>query len=140
MNMQFDDGYLVVLEREPAKEFFGHRDNDARLAFLTETLQGDAQSIRLEKKWQQLHDALVAIEMEDSMLSQCILGGRPMHRGDDFHVCMVRPDIVGFIAQQAGQVETAKLDDDIAKLAKSTFELFKTAAEQRAAVVFVARR
>ncbi len=138
--MQFDDGYLVVLERDPAKEFFGHRDNDARLAFLTETLQGDAPSIPLEKKWQPLHDALVAVELEDSVLGQCILGGRPMHRGDDFHVCMVRPDIVGFVAQQAAQVDTSKLDDDIAELANSTLNLFKTAAQQRAAVVFVAKR
>jgi|GEM_PF-2707491 len=139
--MNLEDGYLIILERDNAKAFFGHRDDADRLEFINELLSNaDVPKTSLQGKWQALHDSLAAIEIEDSVLAQCVLGGRPMHQGDDFHVCLVRPDVVQFIAEQSKSVDLSPLDDEVSDLAKATFETFSKAVELRAAVVFAAKR
>ncbi len=138
--MKLEDGYLFVLERDAAKTFFGHRDDQTRLDFIQELLgQDEVVKQSLTGQWQAVHDALAAVEIEDSVLSQCVLGGRPMHQGDDYSVCLVRPDVVQFIADQSKQLASAGLPENVVDLATSTGEIYQEAANRRGAVVFVAK-
>lgn len=138
--MNLEDGYLIVLERDNAKAFFAHREDEPRLEFVNELLgNADVPKTSLQGKWQSLHDALAAVEIDDSVLAQCVLGGRPMHQGDDYHVCLVRPDVVQFIAEQSKSVDLATLGE-VSDLAKEAFAAFLQAVELRAAVVFAAKR
>lgn len=139
MNLQ--EGVLIALERDDAKAFFGQREDQARLAFVAELLsRGDVTAKSLHGKWSALHDALAAIELEQSFLEQCILGGRPLHQGEDHHVMLVRPDVVGFIAEQLAQIEMSSLSGDLAADMEVVVQTYQHAAQQNAAVVFVAER
>ncbi len=135
--MQLDDGYLIVLPRAEAKAFFGHRQDDARLEYIQELLENDEiPRMSCGGKWQAIHDALESSTIDESMLGQAILGGRPLHQGDDHHVCLVRPDIVGFICEQAKQLEDG-FGGDVASEIESVIETFGKAAEIGGAMVFV---
>lgn len=138
--MQIEDGYLIVLPRAEAKAFFGHRQDDARLAYIHELLANDEiRRMNCGGKWQAIHDAFEGSTIDESVLGQAILGGRPLHQGDGHHVCLVRPDIVGFICEQAKQ-----LDDDfggeVSTEIKTAIETFNKAAEVGGAMVFVAAK
>ncbi len=138
--MDLKDGYLIILPREQAKTFFGHRENEPRLAFLHEVLaEPDTQLLCFDARWKGLHEAFSAVDLKDSVLAQCILGGRPMHRGDDYHICLVRPDIAGFIAQQGSEIEALDLPAEWQELATATIDLYRQAAEVGGAMVFVAK-
>ena len=137
--MKLENGYLIVLPRDDAKQFFGLREDHARLDFVKELLTKDeTESLSLHGKWQELHNALEGVPMEDSVLAQCILGGRPMHQGNDHHVCLVRPDVVGFIAQQGAQLEKPQVGADLWESSHAIMGLYKAAAGIGAAMVFVA--
>lgn len=139
--MQLEDGLLIVLPRDEAKAFFGHREDQARLDFINEMVaKDDTKTLGLSGSWQALHDALADVKIDDSVLAQCLLGGRPMHRGDDYHVCLVRPDVVGFIAQQGAQLDDSHLATESHTQAKAVVDLYKTAAELGGAMVFIAKR
>ena len=138
--MQLADGYLVVLPRDEAKAFFGYKEDQPRLDFLNELLAKDeAKKLGCQGKWQSLHDAFAAASIEDSVLGQCILGGRPLHRGDDYHVCLVRPDVVRFIADQGAKLAETDIDAALWDSVQSVIGLYKEAAELRGAMVFVAK-
>ena len=138
--MQLEDGVLIVLPRDEAKAFFGHRQDDARLQFIGELMANDSiPKLSCNSKWQAVHDLLAGIELESSVLGQAILGGRPLHQGDDYHVCLVRPDVVGFICDQAKQLTEARCGD----LWPEVSELVATygkAAEVGGAMVFVSKK
>ena len=139
--MQLEDGYLVVLSRDQAKVFFGQREDQPRLAFLQELLaSSDTCRLCLDGRWQALHDALSALAIEDSLLSQCILGGRPLHQGNDYHVCLVRPDVVRFIADQAHQIDESSVEASQLDLCQAVLGIYKEAAELAGAMVFVAKK
>lgn len=135
--MNLADGYLLKLPRDQAKPFFGLRDDASRLEFLKEFLsKDDTGKLCLDGTWQAVHDALSAVSMVDSVLSQCILGGRPMHASDEHHIFLVRPDVVGFIAQQGTQL--GEQLDAMPSTAQPVLDFYKEAAEAKAAVVFLA--
>ena len=137
--MQLDDGYLIVLPRDEAKAFFGNREDKARLTFLQELLANEnVQRLCLDGKWQTYHDTLAAIDIPDSMLAQCLLGGRPMYGGSEYQVFLVRPDIVGFIAQQGSSIDETSVSSDLRQDIQSIIKLYATAAELGGAMVFVA--
>lgn len=139
--MNLEDGYLLVLPRDEAKQFFGHREDQARLDFVNDLLTNvETNSLCLDGTWQALHTALAGVPIDDSVLAQCILGGRPLHQGEDHHVCLVRPDVVGFIAQQGEQLEQTLVGPDLWEKTKATINLYKAASENGAAMVFVAKR
>jgi len=138
--MQLEDGYLIVLPRAEAKAFFGHRQDDARLNYIQELLANDEiPRTNCGGKWQAIHNAMNGTTIDESMLGQAILGGRPLHQGDDHHVCMVRPDIVGFICEQAKQLEDG-FGGEVSAEIKSVVETFNKAAEVGGAMVFVAKK
>lgn len=137
--MQLEDGYLIVLPRDEAKAFFGNREDEARLNFIEELLaKENVQRLSLQGKWQTCHDSLAAIDIPDSMLGQCLLGGRPMYGGNEYHIFLVRPDIVGFIAQQGNSIDVSGVSSDVQQDIRSIVQLYATAAELGGAMVFVA--
>lgn len=139
--MNLEDGYLIVLPRDEAKQFFGQREDQARLDFVNELFsKEDTKSLCLNGNWLALHTALEGAPIADSVLAQCLLGGRPLHQGDDHHVCLVRPDVVGFIAQQGARLEEPHVGTELWETSQATIGLYKEAAEIGAAMVFVAKR
>lgn len=138
--MQLEDGYLVILPRDQAKLFFGKRDDQERLQFLNEWLASGASSkYGCEGQWQALHEVFSNVNIENSFLTQCILGGRPMHQGDDYHVCLVRPDVVRFIADQGEQIDATQIEAAIFEQVRAVLGFYRAAAELTGAVVFVAK-
>lgn len=139
-----EDGYLIVLPRDEAKAFFGHREDQARLDFIHELLaNADVKRLSCEGKWNVLQAAFEQVDLDDSLLGQCLMGGRPLHGGDDYVVCLVRPDIVGFITRQSEQLQASYLEqifkDDVG-LAQAVLGIYKSATEAAGAVVFVAQK
>lgn len=142
--VKLEDGYLIVLPRDEAKAFFGYREDEARLQFIHELL-GNEEVGRLHcnGKWLALQAAFEQVNFDDSLLAQCLLGGRAMHQGDDYHVCLVRPDIVGYITKQAdtnSAVIQASSFGDLKDLAESVLGFYEQAAKLRGAMVFVAKK
>lgn len=140
MTNSMDNGFLMLLDRQRAKELFGCREDQPRLEWLAQ-LQADGATPQVDCRgqWQALHDAFSAVEIEDSVLSQCILGGRPLHQGDDYHVCLVRPDVVRAVAHQCGSLDTSTWGE-LADIASQATELFQSCAEIGGATVFVAKK
>ena len=139
--MSLKPGVLIVLERDDAKTFFGQREDAPRLKYLEDLLsRSGVVWTSLNGNWQATHDALCGIEVDESFLDQCLLGGRPLHQGDDYHVVLVRPDVVAFIAGQLSQIDESKLVPEVVQDVKAVSETYRTAAERRAAVVFAAER
>jgi hypothetical protein len=105
-------------------------------------VQVDCQSI-----WSELHDVFQKLNAENSALDQCILGGRSMHQGD-FHVALVRPDVVRALAGQLAAIAEAEFrsswpadeHEDAWRLCENIKDLYAKAAEQGDAVVFVASK
>lgn len=138
--MSLKQGVLIVLERDDAKAFFGQREDAARLEFINAALErADIVAKSLSGNWQATHEALTSIDLEESFLDQCILGGRPMHQADDYRIVLVRPDIAAFIAEQLTQIEESSLPPGVVDDVKVVAEAYKTAAERKAAVVFAAQ-
>lgn len=138
--MELAEGCLVVLPRDEAKQFFGHRQDEPRLEFIHELLGNDGiQRCGCNSQWQAIHDALSGVELANSVLGQAILGGRPLHQGDDYHVLLVRPDVVAFIAQQLNDVDLSELGE-LADLAREIHATYQAAADVGGAMVFVAKR
>lgn len=136
--MELDEGVLIVLPLAEAKAFFGFRDDESRLKFIGELLENDAiAKSTCQGKWQALHDYLSGVEIEQSFLGQAILGGRAVHQADNYHVMLVRPDIVGFVAQQLTQLEDN--GSELSPLIQHITKVYQQAASQRGAIVFAAK-
>lgn len=138
--MQLKNGMLLVLPRSEARTFFSHKDDATRLEFINELIaKPSVPRLDCEGKWQELHDQLAKIPLESSMLDQAILGGRPVHQGDDYHICLVRPDVVGFIAELGAGLKESQCELLWAEILK-VIAIYQQAADLQAAMVFVAKR
>ena len=147
------DGHLIVLPREEAKSYFSCRTDDARLEFVQQRLVSKtAETLNCEGIWEPLQRALTNAAPSDSVLSQCLLGGRPMHLGDSHVVLMVRPDVVGQIADELESLTEADLRQrwdavsdageggDLAwSITTGMAQLYRRAADTGGAVVFCAQ-
>ena len=137
--MKLEDGLVIVLPRDEAKAFFGFREDGPRLQFIQELVQNDAiPKASCDGQWQAIHDYLSQLEVDQSFLGQVILGGRPLHQGDDYHVCLVRPDVVGFIQQQLQSLNFENVP--FREALTSVVTMFEQAANARGATIFVAKR
>jgi hypothetical protein len=101
-------GYHIALSREHAKRVFANKD-DASLPPLIAELLGDkalkanGQVLEVKKTWDAIHrcftDGTLDPEGGDFPLNHVILGGKQLHKGDDYIAVVVRPDMVTFIAE-----------------------------------------
>ncbi len=161
------DGFLIVLDRDHAKRLFGIKTDDAVREFvdsLTESaeLRDTGSVLELGTDWDAIHrcltDGTLQPDAGEYPLNHCILGGRPMYRGDDRIVSLKRPDVCQHIVEALKNMESEpfinrfrKLDetdygrqpteDELNRVLSLTEEisaLYNKAADQRDAVLFAA--
>ena len=136
----FSAGHVIVLPRDEAKSFFGQKEDATRLEFLADLLKRDGTiQASLDGKWKACHEAFASIENAQG-LEHCLLGGRDLHQGEDYHVCLVRPDIVRSLASELSGVQT---DDSVAEFLPQIAQLasvYEAAAKVGGAIVFVAQK
>jgi hypothetical protein len=157
-------GVLFVLSRDDAKTFFGLKDDELLIGFISELLETKDEMPRVatEGVWETLHRCLSDGTLNPTggkaPLNHCILGGRQMYQGADRIVALVRPDVVPHVAIEMAGVEKCWLRSryestsaaagndpfDVEKF-EEAFEkieaihtLYMMAAEEGGAVVFAA--
>ncbi len=161
-------GYHIALGREHAKRLFGLKEDQAILQFLEElkadsAMKKSGRVLETGTAWDAIHRCLTEGELDpaggDFPLSHAVLGGKPLHQGDDYAAVLVRPDMTRFIADALDEIE----EDDVREkffalnpqsyrqpigekeftevwLALQNLTLFyKAATENLEAVVFTAR-
>ncbi len=112
------NGYLISLTREHAKRLFGQQDDKNLRQFLDE-LRGSPEMkktgrlLDLGTLWDPLHRCLTDGELDtaggEAPLNHTILGGRQLHRGNDYVAAMVRPDMTTFVAEALSHVKEDEL-------------------------------
>ena len=142
-------GVLFALDRDGAKDLFGARGDDALREFVSRlasnaSIWSEKLAVDCGEKWQVIDRCLGEMKSE-AQLDQCILGGRPMFQGTEMAVILVRPDLVPHLASGLEGVSADALhgalpaDQDFADV-HATFlqirQLYRSASEQRAAIVF----
>ena len=154
-------GTHLALERDDAKQLFGRRDPEALQDWLVnDALQRIVGEHRLElSDWRLIHrllgDGSLTRDAGEYPLNQCFLGGRPLDAGDQWQVCVIRPDIVVHLADAlanfpfemvsdklqalpqdfAGPRDASVADDATAQLQRLR-DFFQAATQLRAAVIF----
>ncbi|HUE72552.1 MAG TPA: DUF1877 family protein [Pirellulaceae bacterium] len=112
------NGYLISLTREHAKRLFGQQDDDQLRQFLAELrsardLKESGRILELLTLWDPLHRCLTDGELDpaggEAPLNHAILGGRQLHRGNDYIAAMVRPDMANFVAEALSHVKEDEL-------------------------------
>jgi hypothetical protein len=108
------NGYLISLTREHAKRLFGQQDDDRLRNFLGELrsapdLKQSGRVLELGTLWDALHRCLTDGELDpaggEPPLNHAILGGKQLHRGNDYIAAMVRPDMATFVAEALSHVK-----------------------------------
>lgn len=139
---------LVALDLDAAKQFFGHRDDAARLEFVKS--QAAERSLDLSKTWR----ALQACLGDQPPLGMCLLGGRQMQRSGPAIVSLLRPDMVPAVADALAALDASFVSDQFDSLSEpiratatkeqvqqsleELQECFRQAASEQAASVFAA--
>ena len=154
-NCQLDQGVLLVLDRDRAKEIFAAREPANLLEFI-KTQAGDGSLVDagfvldLQGSGDRLQNQLVdpALTSDDlrPVLEATLLGGRPLADEQGFQVRLVRPDLVRQIASALDTIdgptfaaqwpESADQSRNVIAELDSIRQLYRRAAEARAAVVF----
>ena len=158
---QYDStkGWLIIFERDDAKQLFGAPDDDA-LQSVIESKMATGQGRRvlsLDGIWKSLHGCLCDGDANsgagDFPLNQCILGGRSLASGRAFQAFMIRPDVVQHIVAEFERSSPDRFEQAFQKLINTgeteasswpvhaqalekIKQCFTAAAELRAAMVF----
>ena len=112
------NGYLISLTREHAKRLFGQQDDLGLRQFLSELrnardLKDSGRVLELGTLWDPLHRCLTDGELDpaggEAPLNHAILGGKQLHRGNDYIAAMVRPDMTTFVAEALAEVKEDEL-------------------------------
>ena len=108
------NGFLIALTRDHAKRIFAQPD-DEKLRHLLEELRHlpdlkkTERVLELGNLWDPLHRCLTDGELDpmagESPLKEAILGGRQLHKGNDWAAALVRPDMTPFVAEALGDVK-----------------------------------
>jgi hypothetical protein len=163
------EGTFVVLTRDDAKELF-RLDGDEAVWQFAEKLRISPQHLQDDlvldcgTAWDPIHrvltDGTLSHNAGEFPNDHCVLGGRRMHEGADFEVIMVRPDVVGLVAEnllkmrsadfietymsldpeQYGQTPSQTDGDAIWSMFKLIRQLFEDASVEHAAVLFAVKR
>lgn len=135
-----DNGRLYVVTRDDAKMLFRAKSNEQLAAFVADLhprLVDTEDACDCGVEWQALHDALSKRD-PGGALPHCILGGRPLYRGDERHVVLVRPDMVGHVATKLQElVADENVVRDVGGVVLDVARLYEHAAQEQAAVIFV---
>lgn len=159
------DGLLLICQRDDAKRLFVAKSDEALAEFFDEFLSdsnhlNQDDVLDLKSIWRAVHACFCHGSADSDAgelpLNQVILGGRKLGSGSQFQVAFVRPDLVPHIvtALDGFTMETAEKSFQVFQSANSqrptVFDtvwsligdignLFRRAAELKAAVVFYQR-
>lgn len=149
----------IALDRDTAKQLFGHKEPDALQQFVAGLIedfsQGSAGKIlKQPASWSIIESCLqgqLSVAAENSLLSQVFQGGRPLATSEAFSVTLIRPDMVPIVAQQMSDVTEPTLRNEFAGATdgeltepvdqlldewNSTRDFFQQASERRDAIIF----
>lgn len=107
-------GYHIALTREHAKRVFGMQDDDNLRAFLEELrmspeMNKSGRVLDIGTTWDAIHRCLTDGELDpaggDFPLNTVILGGKQLHRGDDYAAVLIRPDMTAFVDEALREVD-----------------------------------
>ncbi|MEU1600701.1 DUF1877 family protein [Streptomyces sp. NPDC005708] len=119
---------LFALEAQDAERFLACQDDDEVIELVAEVEdQWDMDHLfELDKSWDALHrcftDGDLAFDNGDYPLSHVILGGVPLHEGDNYIVCYVTADQVREVAKALEPLDGQWLSDRFATL---TFDAYQ---------------
>jgi hypothetical protein len=106
-------GYHIALGREHAKQLFGLKDDQAILKFLEELkaapeMKKSGRLLDTGTAWNAIHRCLTEGELDPAggefPLNHAVLGGKELHKGDDYAAVLIRPDMTRFIADALEEV------------------------------------
>ena len=132
-------GYHIALTREAAKQLFAQQDDDNLRSFLDElkTSPEMKKSDRVLETpgpiWDALHRCLTEGELDiaagEFPLNHAVLGGRQLHKGDDYAAVLVRRDMCAFIAEALGEVQEVELRKKFMALNPQSYQALRTEKE-----------
>ncbi len=109
-------GFHVALGREHAKRLFGIKDDESLRQFVEELtnskeIRSSGRLVESGPHWATIHCCLTDGELDPAggefPLNHVVLGGKALHRGDDYTAVLVRPDMTLFIAEALGDLKQA---------------------------------
>src|SRR5689334_2203322 len=101
---------LLAISRDDAKRLFAQKDEVSLRAFLRAQIEQapSDSALSIDQGWEMLHQAL-AEQGAGTPLADALLGGRPMHRSEDWQALLKRPDAVPHIAAALASLTTGDL-------------------------------
>jgi len=161
-------GYHIALTREHAKRLFGQQDDENLIAFLEELksspeMKKGGRVLDSGTNWDPIHRCLTDGDLDptggDFPLNTAVLGGKQLHKGDDFAAVLIRPDMINFVAEALADVKQQDFRKKFFALDPATYKgtigekefvalwiclqnlkvFFEAAAENMEAVVFTAK-
>jgi len=109
-------GYHVALGREHAKQLFTLKDDDSLRKFVeglknSKEIRSSGRLVDVQTHWAAIHCCLTEGELDPAggefPWNHVILGGKALHRGNDYLAVVVRPDMTKFIAEALGDLKQA---------------------------------
>ena len=156
----------VVLTRDDAKLVFAQKDDESVRRIVNELRQcpkrrADELVLECGTDWDPIQRALTDGKLDtDFPLDHCVLGGRQMHKGDDFDAILIRPDIVPHVADALHELNREEFFESYMAIDPSDYgkepseveadhvwctlklirQMYDAAASEHAAVVFTVER
>lgn len=106
-------GFYIALGREHAKRVFGQKD-DAGMQQLVQELQSlpemkkSGRLLEMGQTWDPIHRCLTDGELDadggEPPLSYVVLGGKQLHKGDDYIAVLLRPDMTPIVSEALDEV------------------------------------
>lgn len=161
-------GYHIALTREHAKRVFNQQDDESLRTFLQELIDSpemvkSGRVLNSGKCWNAIHRCLTEGELDPNggefPLNHTVLGGKQLHKGDDYAATLIRPDITPFVAEALAEIREPEFREKFFALDPESYGLpinekaflevwlaltnlrvfFDAAAENLEAVIFTAK-
>jgi len=107
-------GFHIALTREHAKRLFAIQDDESLKEFVMELkssaeMKQKGRILETGGTWDAIHRCLTEGELDptggDFPLNHAVLGGKHLHRGEDYTAVLIRPDMIPFVAEALGDVK-----------------------------------
>ena len=161
-------GYHIALTREHAKRVFNQLDDAALRAFLQELITSPEMNksgrvLDIGTCWNAIHRCVTDGDLDpgggEFPLNHLILGGKELHKGDDYAATLIRPDITTFVAEALNEMREPEFREKFFALDPESYGMpinekaflevwlaitnlrvfFDAAAENLEAVIFTAK-
>jgi hypothetical protein len=106
-------GYHIALTREHTKRVFSQLDDESLRAFLNELITSpemikSGRVLDIGASWDAIHRCLTDGDLDPAggefPLNHTILGGKELHKGDDYAATLIRADITPFVAEALNEL------------------------------------